>query len=145
MQLLLEEKRVPYTVKTVPMMCYAGGPKPQWFLDVQPNGMLPAALVDGRRLGSSDEIMFHVEERYRDVPMLPVADSEVAKRIPMLLRLEREFFSAWVTWLTSRGRGFAGRLQRTFEETLARVERELPDPSTSSSAFFLGDAFQSFF
>ena len=141
-QLLLEEKNVPYKVMTVPMMCYASGPKPDWFLEIQPNGMLPAAVVDSRRLGTSDEIMFYVEERYRDVPMLPVADSEVARRIPKLLRLEREFFSAWVRWLTTRGRGFANNLQRGFEDTLARVERELPDPSTSQSAFFLGDAFR---
>ena len=42
--LLLEEKRVPYTVEKVNMNCY--GEKPGWFWAMQPTGGIPVAKID---------------------------------------------------------------------------------------------------
>jgi len=116
-QMLLELKRVPYIIETVPMACY--GEKPASYLRMMPSGMIPSAELDGVLLKSSDEIMAAVEAKWTDVRTMPESsDTKLGRRARELLRLERELFGCWMQWITARGKGFAGGLEMVMVRTL---------------------------
>jgi len=52
---LLEEKKIPYRIEKVPLRCY--GEKPRSFLQINPQGMLPVAIIKGRVISESNDIM----------------------------------------------------------------------------------------
>lgn len=130
--LQLEEKRIPYEVKKVPLRCY--GDKPQWFRAVSPGGMLPVAEIDGQIISESNDIMQALEDVFpENSPLIPEADAEGRHKFNSLLRLERELFSVWFRWLTSPGRDAPQRAQ--FKEVMGRVNGAL---AASGGAYFLG-------
>jgi len=98
--LLIEEKRIPINIRTVNMRSY--GDKPREFLQMVPNGLLPALVVeDGPRsrvITESQVIMemldaaHPVQDGYR--PMIPT-DSQGQMRYRYLTQLERQLFGAW--------------------------------------------------
>lgn len=63
LQLYLEAKRIPYTIRLVTMFCY--GKKEPWYKRVVPSGMLPALSLtpDGRIITESDDIMVALERK----------------------------------------------------------------------------------
>lgn len=141
-QLFMEVLGVPYKTKTMPLACY--GEKPSSYYRIQPGGMLPAAIVFGggegedQVLQDSGSIMMHVEAKYGSqeergkgglLSRLPPSGFPGGGRKAQLLRLEREFFSAWLSWLT----GYGGRAN--FEKVLTKVEKEL---EKNTSPFFFG-------
>jgi glutathione S-transferase len=93
--LMLEEKRVPYTVEKVNMNCY--GDKPAWFWAMQPSGGIPVAKLDGNVIRESNDIIAAIDQAFPEHPMVPSpdADPERHARVRPLLSLERELFSAW--------------------------------------------------
>eukprot|EP00466_Bigelowiella_natans_P021007 jgi/Bigna1/71920/fgenesh1_pg.17_\ len=97
--LLLEEKRIPYRIEFVPMSCY--GRKPESFLKIQPSGGIPVAMVQGRILPESNDILDEIERVYTEKPMIPLLDSEEGRAFQPMLRLERRLFSAWFGWLVA--------------------------------------------
>eukprot|EP00633_Aureoumbra_lagunensis_P009768 CAMPEP_0197322712 /NCGR_PEP_ID=MMETSP0891-20130614/70063_1 /TAXON_ID=44058 ORGANISM="Aureoumbra lagunensis, Strain CCMP1510" /NCGR_SAMPLE_ID=MMETSP0891 /ASSEMBLY_ACC=CAM_ASM_000534 /LENGTH=475 /DNA_ID=CAMNT_0042815169 /DNA_START=1040 /DNA_END=2470 /DNA_ORIENTATION=+ len=129
---LLEEKRVSYDIQKIPMACY--GSKPAEFLRDQPSGTLPAAVLNGRVLGSSDGIIAQV----LDLPDGPGAvcdiDARDDPRCRMLLDLERQHFSAWLRWLTGGETN-----KQIFVRTLDAVENALAQ--SKDGPFFLGNRF----
>uniref|UniRef100_A0A0G4I6M6 GST N-terminal domain-containing protein n=1 Tax=Chromera velia CCMP2878 TaxID=1169474 RepID=A0A0G4I6M6_9ALVE len=132
--LLLEEKKVPYVVKRVNMRCY--GDKPQWFLKIAPGGMLPVAVIDQQVVTESDDIIRVLEEKFPTIPMIPDPSEPGSEAFRSLMRLERQLFGDWFTWLRSP-LGQEG-LQKQFEATLKRVESEL---EARGGPFFLGTRF----
>ena len=57
---LLEAKNVPYDIEFISL-----SDKPQWFLDISPNGQVPVLITDGgRALFESDAIVEYIEEAY---------------------------------------------------------------------------------
>ena len=78
--MLLELKRVPYVISTVPMSCY--GAKPAWYLNLMPSGMIPSAELDGRLLRSSDDIIAAVERRFTDIPTMPASGGPCPEHFP---------------------------------------------------------------
>jgi len=134
--LALEEKRVPYEVVKVNMNCY--GKKPDWFWQMQPSGGIPVAKIDGKVIRESDNIIAAVEQIFQERPLYPSRDDPAYDRVPGLLRLERELFSAWFDWLTSPAwfefqQGSNGF--EAFEALLRRVDEEL---CVAGGPFFLG-------
>ncbi len=58
--------------------------------------------VDGKLLTESDTIIAALEALFPDHnPLLPPADSDAARRVDSLRRLERRLFGDWLRWLTS--------------------------------------------
>jgi len=126
--LQLEEKRIPYEVKKVPLSCY--GDKPSWFLDVCPSGMLPVAKIDGQIITESNDIMSALEEKFPDYkPLIPKDKRDYVQRF---LRLERQLFSVWFQWLRSP---FDARMD--FELILTDVEKALG--MFTEGPYFLGE------
>jgi glutathione S-transferase len=57
---LLEAKGVPYDIEFIGL-----SDKPQWFLDISPNGQVPVLITDGgKALFESDAIVEYIEEAY---------------------------------------------------------------------------------
>jgi len=131
--LALEEKRIPYRVEKVNMSCY--GDKPSEFLKLQPSGQIPVAVIDGRVYGQSNDILYALEELFPERKSL-MGPPDQRERAQQLLRLERQLFSSWMYWLTSRDDyDKSKRLRRSFEETLSQVEKSLAE----KGPFFLGN------
>uniref|UniRef100_A0A7S0LIK9 GST N-terminal domain-containing protein n=1 Tax=Coccolithus braarudii TaxID=221442 RepID=A0A7S0LIK9_9EUKA len=128
--LMLEEKRVPYTVEKVNMNCY--GEKPAWFWAMQPSGGIPVAKIDGQVIRESNDIIMAIENTFDGKPMLPV-DEEEAAAVQPLLGLERQIFSCWFRWLTSGSNDGALRIQ--FVALMAEVDDAL---ATRGGPYFLG-------
>ena len=57
----LEEMGVPYTVRRIDMQ--AGEQKQQWFLDICPNGRIPAIVDDGFAVFESGAILMYLAEK----------------------------------------------------------------------------------
>jgi len=77
-----------------PRRCY--GDKPREFLaKVGPSGLLPALELDGRIITDSATIMATLEREFPQTPLLPPPGAERA-RAEVLMRLERQLFSAWM-------------------------------------------------
>jgi glutathione S-transferase len=57
---LLEAKRLPYEIEFISL-----SDKPQWFLDISPNGQVPVLITDsGQPLFESDAIVEYIEEAF---------------------------------------------------------------------------------
>lgn len=57
---LLEAKSIPYDLEFISL-----SDKPQWFLDISPNGQVPVLITDhGKALFESDAIVEYLEEAY---------------------------------------------------------------------------------
>lgn len=128
----LEEKKIPYRIEKVNMRCY--GDKPASFQAMQPSGQIPVAIVDGKVLRQSNDILSALDEAFPQTRSLAAPKGQ-EMRAQELLRLERHLFSAWMYWLTSGGD--AERLRAMFQETLNTVERAL---LASNGPFFLGNS-----
>jgi glutathione S-transferase len=128
--LWLEERRVPYRVRKVTMVCY--GEKEAWYRRLVPSGMLPALELDGRLLTESDRILEALEAAFgslgpgmHDGAVLP------------LRRLERELFRAWCEWLCyPHTPGSDARARDRFQQLAGTMEREL---QRRPGAFLLGE------
>ena len=123
----LEEKKIPYKVEKVNMNCY--GDKPRSFLQIQPNGQIPVATIDGTTYRSSNEILYVLEEMFpKHKSLRPPPGKEMLAR--ELLDLESAHAGAWLGWLRGGGGG-----KDRYEFVLDRMEKALTE---SDGDFFLG-------
>ncbi len=128
--LWLEERRIPYRVRKVTMVCY--GDKEAWFRRLVPSGMLPALELDGQLITESDRILEALEAAFGSLGP-GMQDSAV---LP-LRRLERELFRAWCEWLCyPHPAATDARARERFQRLAAAMEREL---ERRSGAFLLGE------
>eukprot|EP00271_Cylindrocystis_brebissonii_P002247 TRINITY_DN12698_c0_g1_i1.p1 TRINITY_DN12698_c0_g1~~TRINITY_DN12698_c0_g1_i1.p1 ORF type:complete len:542 (-),score=62.11 TRINITY_DN12698_c0_g1_i1:485-2110(-) len=122
--LALEEKQIPYRVEKINMRCY--GPKPSWYTDMVPSGLLPAVKIDGQLLTESLDILLVLEQLFpapKYTPLLPPADDVAGRQAASrLLQLERQVMGAWLQWLTGRGssQAFEAAMDRTNKALLER-------------------------
>ena len=132
--LQLEEKRIPYRVEKSALRCY--GDKTPAHLRADPRGMLPVAIVKGRVISESNEIMQALEDNFPAYkPLLPAAGDAQNARVGDLLALERRAFSSWFSWLTTSSQDRTHAVQ--MEALLQQVNDELE--SGSDGPFFLGN------
>ena len=92
----LEEKRISYICKTVPLNAY--GIKPAWFTRLIDGGKLPAIEVDGTIVTESMDIMRLLDEMFagnRDQLFPDRGDPEQMERVESLLQLEQKLQSDW--------------------------------------------------
>lgn len=127
--LWLEERRVPYRVRKVSMVCY--GEKEAWYRQRVPSGMLPALELDGRLITESDDILRALEKAFG-----PVGEGLDGPAVAPLRRLERRLFRSWCHWLCSphATSGDEHLAEQQFERMAAAVEQAL---LTSDGPFFL--------
>jgi glutathione S-transferase len=128
--LWLEERRVPYRVRKVTMVCY--GEKEGWYRRLVPSGMLPALEIDGQLITESDRILEALEASFGSLGA-GMHDSAV---LP-LRRLERELFRAWCEWLCyPHPPSSDARARDRFQQLAGVMETALEQ---RPGAFLLGD------
>ena len=125
---LLEAKNVPYDIEFISL-----SDKPQWFLDISPNGQVPVLITDGgKALFESDAIVEYIEEAFAPLQSGVALEDKATNR-------------AW-SYLASKNYLVQCSAQRSPDaETLAersarlsvafdRVEKQL-----ANTPFFAGD------
>jgi glutathione S-transferase len=129
--LWLEERRIPYRIRKVTMVCY--GEKEAWYRQIVPSGMLPALEIDGHLITESDLILQALEHSFGSLgPAMASADVQ-----PLRL-LERQLFRAWCQWLCIPNLGERQEQQaRSAFDHLAATMAELLE--RSAGPFFLGE------
>jgi len=111
------------------MRCY--GEKPDSFKRLQPGGQIPVATIDGTTLRQSNDILYALEELFPNHKTMMPSDSQ-RSTAQEFLRLERQFFSAWMYWLTQGGQSS----KSNFSTSLQEVEEALK--KVKDGPFFLG-------
>ncbi len=132
--LWLEERRIPYRVRKVAMVCY--GEKEPWYRQLVPTGYLPALELDGRLITESDQILLALEHAFG--PLGPSLDDP---EVRLLRGLERDLFRAWCLWLCQRPRNAAE--EAGFATAFLRVARRLEEALAVGEGPFLFDALSS--
>jgi glutathione S-transferase len=143
----LEEKRIPYQVKTVPLNAY--GDKPAWYTRLVDGGKLPAVELNGELITESLQILQRLDSDF------PVQNDNMVRLIPTeaescddfqrykeLLQLEQELQSAWFSLVFYPVEGATlDKARDTFLETLTRVNDALlllGSSTTANNLWFLG-------
>lgn len=131
--MFIEEKKIPCKIEKINMRSY--GDKPQSYLKLFPNGLLPAIILDDQRLTESLDIMLTLDSAFSPadgyIQMWPSQSSSEASRALSLMRLERDLFSRWCS-LVFRPPTAASK--RRFLDGLDDVNREL---SVTEGPWFL--------
>ncbi|MFM8525756.1 MAG: glutathione S-transferase family protein [Cyanobacteriota bacterium] len=142
--LWLEERRIPYRVRKVSMVCY--GEKERWYRDLVPTGYLPALALDGVLITESDRILESLELAFG-----PLGQALVDPDVRPLRQLERRLFRAWCQWLCYPGRGAQdeevaeGRFDAVATEVAEALQRHpgpfflAPAPSPEGDGFSSAD------
>lgn len=111
------------------------GDKPAEFLRLVPGGLLPAILIDNKRVQTESlEIMLNLDSMFTGPPhisMWPAEGTEENIRAKLLMKLERQLFGAWCN-LVFRPPG--EREQKQFEICMDEVEKQL---KVTAGPFFL--------
>ncbi|GAV76714.1 GST_N_3 domain-containing protein [Cephalotus follicularis] len=86
--LTMEEKHVPYDLKLVDL-----GNKPEWFLNISPEGKVPVVKFEDKWVPDSDVITQALEEKYPDPPLgTPPEKASIGSKI----------FSTFIGFLKSK-------------------------------------------
>ncbi|CAK7325610.1 unnamed protein product [Dovyalis caffra] len=86
--LTLEEKKIPYKSHLINL-----SDKPQWFLEISPEGKVPVLKIDDKWIADSDVIVGILEEKYPEPPLATPPDfASVGSKI----------FSSFVQFLKSK-------------------------------------------
>ncbi len=126
--LYLEEKRIPYSIIKVPMNCY--GKKPDSFYKISPSGGIPIAIIKGKVISESNDIIYYIEKEYSNESNKLLPSDVSTENSKSLLKLERKLFSCWFSWLTSKYDS-----ENEMHEIFKQVDNEL---LKSGGPYFLG-------
>ncbi|XAR66315.1 Glutathione dehydrogenase (ascorbate) [Bertholletia excelsa] len=86
--LTLEEKKISYKMILINL-----SNKPQWFLEINPEGKVPVIKLDGKWVPDSDVIAGLLEEKYPSPPLSPP---------PEFASVGSKIFSSFVTFLKNK-------------------------------------------
>ncbi|XWS66068.1 hypothetical protein CRYUN_Cryun05aG0168400 [Craigia yunnanensis] len=86
--LTLEEKKVPYKLNLVDL-----SDKPQWFLEISPEGKVPVVKFDDKWVPDSDVIVGILEEKYPETSL---------KTPPEVASVGSKIFGTFITFLKSK-------------------------------------------
>lgn len=130
----LEEKQIPFETEFIDL-----SNKPQWYLDLVPTALVPAAKIDGNLVYESKDILLALEDRFPDPPLLPSDATENAIARQWVEDAETNGFKeAGYNFLreATTDASELAQLQATFEAKLDELEQALgkyPGPFFVSS------------
>ena len=126
---LLEAKGIDYEVEYISLR-----DKPQWFLDISPNGQVPVLITDsGQALFESDAIVEYIEEVYP--PLLPGVSAETRATDRAWSYLASKNYLVQCGAQRSPDREALEQRSQKLDTAFDRVEKQLGD-----TPYFGGDA-----
>ena len=125
---LLEAKNIPYELEFISL-----SDKPQWFLDISPNGQVPVLITDGGdALFESDAIVEYLEEAY---PALQpdISLEEKAKNRAWSYLASKHYLTQCSSQRSADAETLSERSKK-LDQAFDRIEKQLSD-----TPFFSGD------
>ncbi|MEN9564892.1 MAG: hypothetical protein RLZZ69_88 [Cyanobacteriota bacterium] len=134
----LEEKEIPYQVEFIDL-----GSKPQWYLDIVPTGLVPAAKIEGEIINESKDILLALEENFSP-SLLPSESTLKEAAIEAIAQCEtKSLIQAGYKFIWGRsadgGQSSSEELldlQTNFESKLVAIEQLL---GKYSGDYFMGE------
>lgn len=118
---LLEAKSLPYEIEYISL-----SEKPQWFLDISPNGQVPVLITDrGHALFESDAIVEYLEEAYP--PLQPGLSPESKATNRAWSTLASKNYLVQCSAQRSPDRTTLQKRSAKLEAAFDRIERQLDD------------------
>lgn len=127
---LLEAKNVPYELKFISL-----SDKPQWFLDVSPNGQVPVLITDnGHALFESDAIVEYLEEVYPPL-VSGVSPEQKAKNRAWGYLATKHYLTQCSAQRSGNHEVLADRRIK-LDQAFDRIEKQL----SGTTRYFVGDS-----
>lgn len=118
---LLEAKGLPYEIEFISL-----ADKPQWFLNISPNGQVPVLITDnGQALFESDAIVEYLEEEY--APLQPNVSSEERAQNRAWSYLASKNYLTQCSAQRSPDPCALAKRSKKLEQAFDRIERRLGD------------------
>jgi len=131
-RIVLAEKSILYDTVSVDL-----DDRPSWIYDLNPTGRVPVLEDDGLVLAESRVLMEYLEERFPEVPLLPV---DPADRALVRLRLERFDHLLGSAYYLLRREPSSERARSGFEAALDDLAKLLErEPYLSGEEYGLAD------
>jgi glutathione S-transferase len=119
----LEEKEIPFATEFIDL-----NNKPQWYIDLVPTKLVPAAKIEGELVYESESILLALEARFPDLPLFPLEPEENAIARQLIKDAETNGLQeAGYKFLmgTPANLDELSRLQAAFEAKLDELEQVL--------------------
>lgn len=138
----LEEKGIPFEVEFIDL-----SNKPQWYTDMVPTGLVPAAKIEGKLIYESKNILLALEEQFRSPSLLPDNPEENIVARQLIEDCETGVLTTGYKFLLAKTNNAdeLQDLQTAFEAKLNALEQALSQYSGSYfvSSFSLVDIIYS--
>ena len=87
--LSLALKGVPYTPHQIDLG--KGENRSAYFVGINPRGLVPAMVCDGRVFIESNDVLLHIEEKFTSPPALLPSDPEQAEQVRKILQIQDDY------------------------------------------------------
>lgn len=125
----LEAKQVPYKIEYINL-----NDKPQWFLDISPNGQVPILITEnGNTLFESDAIIEYIDDEFGSLELNLSNEDKALERAWSYLGAK--YYLTQCGTMSSKDKESFEERSAKFEQVFKKVEEQL----TGSSKFFKSD------
>ena len=132
--MLMIEKEIPFELTEVDLRS-----KPDWFLAVSPYGKVPVIVDDGQTIYESAIINEYLDEKYKNVPMMPKEPVERAKaRIWMDYCTNKYLILSRKLLLDNGNEELQIENKKKMKESLLYIEKECFEKN-ANGPFWLGN------
>ena len=132
--MLMIEKEIPFELTEVDLRS-----KPDWFLAVSPYGKVPVIVDDGQTIYESAIINEYLDEKYKNVPMMPKEPVERAKaRIWMDYCTNKYLILSKKLLLDNGNEELQIENKKKMKESLLYIEKECFEKN-ANGPFWLGN------
>ena len=133
-RMLMIEKEIPFELTEVDLRS-----KPDWFLAVSPYGKVPVIVDDGQTIYESAIINEYLDEKYKNVPMMPKEPVERAKaRIWMDYCTNKYLILSRKLLLDNGNEELQIENKKKMKESLIYIEKECFEKN-ANGPFWLGN------
>ena len=133
-RMLMIEKEIPFELTEVDLRS-----KPDWFLAVSPYGKVPVIVDDGQTIYESAIINEYLDEKYKNVPMMPKEPVERAKaRIWMDYCTNKYLILSRKLLLDNGNEELQIENKKKMKESLLYIEKECFEKN-ANGPFWLGN------
>jgi len=133
-RMLMIEKELPFELIEVDLRN-----KPDWFLSISPYGKVPVVVDDGETIYESAIINEYLDEKYKDIPLMPKEPFERAEARIWMDYCTNKYLVLSRKLLTDNGNDeLQSQNKEKLKQAMIYIEKECFEKNTSG-AFWLGE------